>query len=107
MILDKAVQVKTLADNELDSDKEGYVTKLSSLRCNIQPASDETVVLHEGNFGETFTMWTPVTASGVVTGDVITTISGMGVGDEFAVRGRKDWNMPPMPHYEFVLFKRK
>lgn len=99
-----AVQVKKLANQTTDTDKEDYQANIS-FWCNIQPSSDTTVVLFEGAFGKTYTCYAPTSASVVEIGDKFVTLSGVGVGDEYVVRGLKDWNQNVLPHYEFVLFK--
>jgi hypothetical protein len=83
-----------------NADKEGYVSNaaLSAVKMNIQPATAEVTVLVEGAFGKTYTGFTSV--SGIAIGNRLTV---SGTGDVYYVRGVKNWNQPPMPHFEYTF----
>ena len=88
--------------------KLGFDTRiLAGMRCNIQPASSETVVLAGGAFGRTYSMYAPVTASGIMESDKVIITSGTGFNDKhFVVKGKENWVVgSAYDHMEFTLFE--
>lgn len=101
MYFDRVVSIARLTP-ESDTDKESYATVvgLEAVPMNIQPATAELIAVSDGVYGQTFQAFTQ--SSNVQIGDQIT-ISG--TNNKFIVKGIQDWNFPPIPHYELVLFK--
>lgn len=86
----------------------GLDTKiLSGLKLNIQPASNESIVVSEGAFGKTYTAYGQTSTSGIMESDKIVTISGTRfAGRNFIVKGKKNWIVGgPLDHMEFTLFE--
>lgn len=93
-------QIARLSATPGNSDKENYSVINVSVPMDIQPASAELIAITEGRYGQVFKAFT--TYSGIAIGDRITV---SGTGDIYKVRGVDNWNRPPMPHVELVLFK--
>lgn len=104
MILDRVVSVKKLTATPGDADKETWETLSGAegIKMNIQPASAELTAISDGQYGKTFRYFT--TYSGLKIGQRITV---SGTSDTYDVKGVEDWNTPPLPHFEGVLFKRE
>lgn len=103
MILDSVITIQRLTKDVDNADKEMYQPNLAltSVKCNIQPASPEQVAISDGVFGQTFACFT--TESGLLTGD-LATVSG--TGQKYVIRGIEDWSLPDMvPHYEVTMVK--
>lgn len=100
MFLDTTVAVQKLQLDISDTDKEQYKADLglTAVPAHIQPADAEYTVIAEGVFGKTYRMFT--TNSGVLDTDKITDNTN---SRSYVVRGREDWSMQPLPHYEFTL----
>ena len=102
MILDFIIAVQRLTKDINNANKESYVANaaLQAVKCNIQPATAEETALAEGIFGQTFVCYT--TESGVMVGDKVTV---SGTSEIYRIKGKEDWSMDPMPHYELTLVK--
>lgn len=100
MILDRTVNVARLTPDNDNADKEGYVTLLSGVKMNIQPASAELLALSEGQIGKTYRAFTSI--SGILLSDKITV---SGTGSNYIVKGVEDWHFGAIPHLELLLFE--
>lgn len=102
MIFDKKASVEKHTPDAGDSDQEQYaaVDGLGNIDINIQPASAELIAITAGAVGLTFEAF--VSVSGIFVGDRITV---SGTGDQYIVKGVRDWFFAPIPHLELILFK--
>jgi hypothetical protein len=103
MILDTVISIQRLTKDLIDADKEKYESNLalSSVKCQIQPASPEETAIASGVFAQTFICFT--TESGIRPGDKVTV---SGTSEVFRVRGIEDWSMPDVsPHYELTMVR--
>lgn len=101
LILDSIVSLSRLAKDADNSSKESFVVNqaLSSIKCQIQPATPEETAIAQGVFGQTYIMFT--TTSGIFPTDVITV---SGTGEVFRVKGVENWaGIEGIPHYEITL----
>lgn len=101
-MVDTVVSISRLTQDADNTDKESYVPNLAlqSVKAGIQPASPEETAIADGVFAQTFTMYT--TYSGVLVGDKVTT---SGTGETYYVKGREQWDMDPLPHFELMLVR--
>lgn len=100
MILDRTVNIARLTPDNDNADKETYVTLLTGVKMNIQPASAELLALSEGQIGKTFRAYTSI--SGILLSDKITV---SGTSSTYIVKGVEDWYFLPLPHLELLLFE--
>lgn len=98
MILPLRVSVARLTKGA-DTKQESYVTILTGVRMDIQPARGELVAVSEGVYGTTFQAFCAI--SGLMVGDQIT-VSGSNAN--YIVRAVNSWRSG-MPHSELVLFQ--
>lgn len=101
LIVDSIIAISRLTKDPDNSNKESYVPNLAltSIKCQIQPASPEQTALADGIFGQTHVIFT--TTSGIFSGDRITV---SGTGETFKVKGVEDWSqIVGIPHYEIVI----
>lgn len=102
MLLDRTTSIARLTPTSSDTDKEQYltVTGLEAVKMNIQPATAELIAVSDGAYGQTYQAF--ATVQGLRIGDQVT-VSGS--NDKYVIKGISDWNFPPIPHFELVLFK--
>lgn len=103
LILDSVIAISRLTKDADNTSKESYVANaaLSSVKCQIQPATPEETAIAAGVFGQTYLMFT--TQSGIFPGDMATVST---TNEVFRVKGVENWaGIEGIPHYEITLIR--